>query len=127
YSLVVTVGDKPDGLDLNKIPGVVSGTPAGPQPPKPPIAEGGSYTYGFLLSAQDAATPPNTASGPVNFTVNDQMKSHFGDFVAFPYNKSVNRRTAFSGGTAPFTFSIGEGALPSGMSIADGASLKFTG
>jgi hypothetical protein len=107
---------KPDGLILDGVNLRVGGIPTGPQ--AAPIPPGGSYTYGFILSAQDAATPPNTASGPINFTVNDTLKSHVGEFLAVPYDKPLSREAPFAGGTAPFTTSIDEGLMPHGISFA---------
>jgi hypothetical protein len=118
---------KPDGLILDGVNGRVIGSPTGPQAPDPPIAVGGSFTYSFLLSAQDAATPPNTASGTVAFTVNDFMRDHSDEFVAFPWNKSVSRPCPFTGGTAPFAFTVDEGTLPEGLEVGTVPRLAFTG
>jgi hypothetical protein len=109
---------KPDGLILDGVNLLVGGIPTGPQ--AAPIPAGGSYTYGFILSAQDAATPSNTASGPINFTVNDTLKSHIGDFLAVPYNKALNRPAPYAGGTAPYTATVDEGLMPHGVSFAPG-------
>jgi hypothetical protein len=115
---------KPDGLILDGVNLRVGGIPTGPQ--DAPIPPGGSYTYGFILSAVDAATPANTASGPINFTVNDTLKSHIGDFLAVPYNKPLDRKAPFAGGTPPYTTTIDEGSMPHGVSFATG-ELRLVG
>jgi len=126
YNLaVLTPFVKPDGLILDGVNAKVAGTPTGPQ--TIPIPLGGSYTYNFILSAQDAASPvANTASGPVSFTVNDALKVHFAPYFAFPFSKPVDVRVPFTGGTPPYTASY-TGALPHGLMPVDGASLRITG
>jgi hypothetical protein len=109
---------KPDGLILDGVNLRVGGIPTGPQ--DAPIPPGGSYKYGFILSAQDAATPANTASGPIEFVVNDTLKSQIGDFLAVPYNKPLSREAPYAGGTAPYTATVDEGLMPHGISFAPG-------
>jgi hypothetical protein len=117
---------KPDGLILDGVNARVAGTPTGPQ--SVPIPPGGSYTYDFILSAQDSAAPtPNIASGPVSFTVNDSLKEHFEQFMAVPFGKPVDFPAPFTGGTSPFTASIDEGALPSGLAAVGGDDLRIAG
>ncbi len=117
---------KPDGLVLDGVNARVAGTPTGPQTQKIPV--GGSYTYNFILSAQDAASPtPNTASGPVTFKINDMVRAHFGPFAAFPFGKPVDAPAPFTGGTAPYTTTVTSGSLPHGLSATGGAKLRITG
>jgi hypothetical protein len=117
---------KPDGLVLDGVNARVAGTPTGPQSQH--IPEGGSYTYSFILSVQDAASPiPNTASGPVTFKVNDMVKAHFAPFAAFPFGKPVDVAAPFTGGTAPYTAEVTSGNLPHGLTAAGGAKLRING
>jgi hypothetical protein len=124
YNLTVLVGDKPDGLILDGVNLRVGGVPTGPQ--DAPIPLGGSHTYGFILSAQDSANPPNLASGPINFTVNDRLRTQFENFLAVPYNKPLSFDLAFTGGTAPYTATVDSGLMPSGVKFAPG-ELRLTG
>ncbi len=117
---------KPDGLVLDGVNARVGGTPTGPQTQKIPV--GGSYTYSFILSVQDAASPTaNTASGPVTFKVNDLVRAHFAPFAAFPFGKPVDAPAPFTGGTAPYTAAVTSGNLPHGLSATGGAKLRITG
>lgn len=83
--------------------------------------------YNFILSAKDSANPNASASGPVSFTVNPELTSEVGEFVAFPLGKVVDREIGFVGGTAPYAVSIDEGVLPAGITATGGPDLSFAG
>ena len=106
---------QPPGIILDGVNARVRGVPS----------QAGEFN--FVLSAQDIATPPNTASGPITFKVNEQLALGFGEFQAFAYDKDVEVPFPSFGGTAPYIVTVDEGALPTGISAQSGATIHFSG
>jgi hypothetical protein len=107
FTWAVTEGALPDGLTLDPDTGLISGTPT----------TAGSFD--FTVTVTDADT--NTASQPFTVVINalpviDQT-SLPGATVGTPYSQQLT----VTGGTAPVTFAVTNGALPDGLSLdADG-------
>lgn len=105
---------KPAGLILDSANARVGGAPT----------EAG--TFDFSLTTRDAATPNNLASLPVHLVVNPALEFTLGEFLAMPLGKSLDRRGAYTGGTAPLTFETTSGGLPDGVAFAPG-EFRFVG
>ncbi len=112
YSYSVTTGSLPAGLTLSSA-GVLSGTPTA----------GGSFS--FTVTATDANSITGsqaysiTASAPA-ITVSPSS------LLAAQVNASYSQTLTASGGTAPYSFAVTSGTLPTGLTF-DGASATFSG
>ncbi len=104
YTFTVTNGSLPTGLTLNPSTGQISGTPsvAGP--------------FNFDITATDA----NGCSGVTSYSVTMSCPSIAvlpatlpGGTTGVLYDQTV----AGSGGTAPYTFNVSSGALPTGLTL----------
>jgi large repetitive protein len=117
HSFAVTAGGLPAGLSLSPA-GVLSGTPTA----------GGSFT--FTVSATDASGAPGPFSGSQAFTLNVAAP-----VLALPSTTLAGgqRGTAYtavlnpaSGGTAPYSYAVTGGALPSGVSLSSAGTFSGT-
>ena len=105
YTYSISAGSLPPGLSLNSSTGAISGTPTA----------GGSYT--FTVKATDAAsnTATQTYSGVVigapTITVSPST------LPAATQNGSYSQTMSASGGTAPYTYAVTSGSLPSGLTL----------
>jgi hypothetical protein len=114
----------PEGLVFDGEAALVSGVPSGPTTGLP---QGGFKTYDFLLEAIDTATPRNKVSKLVSFTLNDIVRTRFGDFAAFAKDKPIDRSWPMTGGTPPYVGAVFDGTLPEGVTSVSGDVLKFRG
>ena len=116
-SFVVASGSLPPGLTLNAT-GLVSGTP---------IAAG---NYSFTVSASDSSTgsgPYSGTSGTIAVTVNAPTLTLLPTSLPNPIRNTVYTQTLTAGGgVAPYTFSVSNGSLPPGLSLATGGTLSGT-
>ena len=104
----VTTGKLPAGLALNGSSGVISGTPTV------------IGTTSFTVTATDSSTPtPLTAKAKLSIAVNGPTLSVTttslpggSDGTAYP-----GATLASTGGTAPISWSVTSGSLPSGLSL----------
>ncbi|MDB6116236.1 MAG: hypothetical protein JWO08_17, partial [Verrucomicrobiaceae bacterium] len=106
YTWSLASGVLPDGLSLNPTTGVISGTPTGVSAPggfplsiKVQDATGCSATKGFTLLLD---CPPVIIAGSVADTTQDAT-----------YSATLTA----SGGTAPYTWQVLTGALPTGLTL----------
>ena len=113
YTYSVSVGSLPAGLSLDPNTGAITGTPSG------------SGTSSFTIAALD--TVGNTGShaytvnvGTATLTVNPSSLPPGTQGVV--YSQTV----IASGGTAPYSYSVSSGALPSGLAL-NAASGVITG
>jgi len=116
YSFSVTLGSLPTGLVLNTTSGVVSGTPT---------AVG---TFNFTIKATDSS-----AAGPFTGTQAYSVTIAAPTLSALPTNPpaptvgaAYSQTFTPSGGTAPYTYSISAGALPSGLTLSSSGILSGT-
>ena len=106
YTWTVVGGSLPAGLTLNASTGVIGGTP---------LAVG----FGTVkIQAADTSTPANTATASYNFAIADQpisiaTTSLPGGTVGAAYTQTL---TAV-GGSGNYTWSVINGALPSGLTL----------
>ncbi len=104
YTFAVVAGSLPTGLSLNTSTGVVSGTPTA----------GGAY--GFTIKATDANTfnASRAYSGTIAAaTVVVTPATLPAGQVGVAYSQTASA----SGGTAPYTYTISVGALPTGITL----------
>lgn len=107
YTFAVSSGALPAGLVLNPATGVISGTPTT------------AATFNFTITAADAngclGSRPYTitmaAPGCPVITLNPSTLP--AGVTATPYSQSVTA----SGGTAPYTYAVTNGALPTGLGL----------
>lgn len=114
YRFTRTGGALPAGLQLDEQSGTISGTPTA----------GGSF--GFTVTAGDAnnqtgarvytlAVDPATIVLPATTLANGVVGTAYSAMI-----------TPASGGTAPYTYAVTGGALPSGMALGSGGQISGT-
>ncbi|MFN7976184.1 MAG: putative Ig domain-containing protein, partial [Acidobacteriota bacterium] len=110
YTFAVTAGALPPGLALNAATGVISGTPTA------------TGTFNFTITATDANSCTGNRAYTVviscgGITVNPASLPN--GTVGVPYSQTVTA----SGGTAPYTFAVTAGALPTGLALNAGTGV----
>ncbi|MFN7975087.1 MAG: putative Ig domain-containing protein [Acidobacteriota bacterium] len=110
YTFAVTAGTLPAGLSLNGATGVISGTPTA------------AGTSNFTVTATDANGC--TASQPYSLTIDCAGLSISpatlpNATLGVPYSQTVTA----SGGTAPYTYAVTAGALPTGLALNAGTGV----
>ncbi len=113
YTYSVSIGSLPSGLSLNGSTGAITGTP------------NTAGSFGFTIHAVDVSNNFGDRNytisiGTNSLTVNPATISD--GAVGVAYSQTVNA----NGGTAPYTFAISSGALPTGLSL-DANSGAITG
>jgi hypothetical protein len=108
-SFSVYAGSLPAGLSLASSTGVISGTPTA------------SGAYSFTIKAADSSslTATQAYSGTIAALVTITTTS----LPAPTLNQSYSQTIQTSGGTAPISFSISAGALPTGLSLASSSGV----
>ncbi|MGI4867601.1 MAG: putative Ig domain-containing protein [Janthinobacterium lividum] len=116
YTFAITAGALPAGLALTS-GGVLAGTPTA----------GGSFT--FTVTATDNSAAPGPYSGARSYTlaigaptITVAPTTLPGGTVGTAYSQTVTA----SGGTAPYSFSITSGALPTGLALSTSGVLLGT-
>ena len=112
HTFAVTSGSLPPGLSLNAS-GVLSGTPTQPG------------NFSFSITATDA----NACSGTRAYTLGVGCKTFIVKPDSLPVakpNAPYTQTLTSTGGAAPYRYTIGNGQLPTGLSLSTGGVLSGT-
>jgi hypothetical protein len=111
YTWSISSGSLPTGLALNSTTGVISGSTS---------AAPGTYT--FVVRATDRWSCTGDANYSMDVgcpTINITPASLPGATQLLPYSQTISA----SGGTAPYTFTLVAGTLPSGLNLASATGI----
>jgi large repetitive protein len=100
-------GQLPQGLNLSSA-GVISGTPSN------------AGTYNFTVKASGLL---NEAQKTFALTIATALSISTASLPSATVNAAYSQTLARNGGTAPFTWSIASGSLPSGLTLAAGTGI----
>jgi len=109
YTWAVTVGALPAGLTLDGATGVISGTPTT------------AGTSSFTITVTDSSIPAATDSQVFSLVVNPAgtpLSITTTTLPAATFGTAYSQSLAATGGTAPYTWSVSAGTLPSGLSLS---------
>ena len=107
YTWSKTSGSLPPGLELSG--GVISGTPTT------------TGTFNFVVQVSDGGTPVLSASNSLSVTI---VRPVAITTLALPNgvtNEVYSAKLTAAGGTLPYAWSLTDGSLPPGLTLADGA------
>jgi len=110
YTYAITAGALPAGLSLSS-GGTIAGTPT----------VNGPFT--FTVTATDASTGSGPYTGSRNYTLSIAAPTITIAPTSLPQGtqgSAYSQALSASGGTAPYTYSITAGALPTGLSLTNG-------
>ncbi|MDN2708995.1 putative Ig domain-containing protein [Janthinobacterium sp. SUN118] len=117
YGYAISAGTLPAGLTLNAATGVLSGTPTA----------GGSFN--FTVRATDSSTGNGPYSGARAYSLTVSAPTISVTPTVMPamtagvaYSQSISA----AGGTAPYTYAITGGSVPTGLSLAANGTLSGT-
>jgi hypothetical protein len=114
YAVSVTQGSLPPGLKLDRKTGTISGKPK---------AVG---TFGFTVQVTDSSgSPPATQPLSISIAPANPVSIKTFSLTRAVKNAPYSKALGATGGTAPFTWSVVGGALPTGLSL--GTDGRFSG
>lgn len=113
----VVSGNLPPGMALSTS-GALSGTPT----------QGGTFTFAVQATDSSTGTGPYTGtSGSISITVAaPTITLSPASLPAVGYGVAYSQTISASGGTAPYTYSLTAGTLPTGLSLATNGVLSGT-
>ena len=104
YAFSISAGTLPAGLNLSSTTGVLSGTPTA----------GGSYSFTISVHDGGSGTGSLAYSGTIQpATIAITPTTLAAGTQATAYSAAITA----SGGTAPYTYAVSSGALPTGMTL----------
>ncbi len=117
YSFAVTSGTLPTGLSLDASSGTISG-----------IYNGAAGTSNFTVTVTDSSSTHCTASQAyvLNLVNCPAINLSPGTLPDGMYNVAYNQTITASGGADPYTFSLLNGSLPTGLSLSSAGVLSGT-
>jgi hypothetical protein len=114
YTWSLSSGSLPTGFTLSTS-GVISGTPT-----NPPFG-----AFSFTVTVTDSENTPQTASASLSLFINTPVSITTASLPSGVVSEAYSATLAASGGTAPYTWQISAGSLPTGLTLS-GASLAGT-
>lgn len=117
YTWSINAGSLPSGVSLNTATGVLSGTPTA------------SGNFMIDVGAKDSGLPAQTAAGKVSISIaaaGSALKITSLILSGATTNQTYSATLNATGGTAPYTWSIGSGSLPAGLSLASAGIISGT-
>jgi hypothetical protein len=114
YSWVLSAGCLPTGFTLSTA-GVISGTPT-----NPPFG-----AFSFTVTVTDSESTPQTASASLSVFINTPVSITTASLPSGVVSEAYSATLAASGGTAPYTWQVSAGSLPTGIALS-GTSLAGT-
>jgi CSLREA domain-containing protein len=106
YSYAVTTNVLPPGLSLNSATGALTGTPTAP----------GNYTFVITVTGLGGCTKSQSYTVAITGTcptITINPASLPGGTVGAAYNQTISA----TGGAAPYSFAVTQGALPAGLAL----------
>jgi lysophospholipase L1-like esterase len=117
YTWSVSSGALPNGLTLDPVKGIITGTPTG------------SGAYSFTVQVTDSSTPTaQTATESFTMTVaaGPPLAITTTTLPAATQGVYYVSTVATSGGVAPLTWSVSSGSLPAGLSLDNSGDISGT-
>jgi hypothetical protein len=115
YKYKVTQGKLPKGLKFSTTTGMISGTPTA------------SGTSSFTIQATDSGgSAPVSQALSITVSPNTKVSVKTTTIKAAKQNKSMSVTLAATGGTAPYSWSLTGGTLPTGVSLGATGTLSGT-
>ncbi len=111
YKWSIAAGSLPAGLTLAAGTGVISGTPAA----------GG--TSNFTVSVSDSSNPVQTKAVSLSITIGSPLVISTSSLASGATGTAYSQKLGASGGTPNYTWSIGSGSLPAGLTLAGGTGV----
>jgi Putative Ig domain len=112
YTWSISSGQLPSGLSLSASTGIISGTPTA------------SGTFSFGVTVNDAGSPQQSATSTLGMSVTAAVQK-VSALVMGPVTlpgatatQAYSATLAATGGTAPYSWSVSSGLLPSGISMS---------
>lgn len=117
YTWSLSFGSLPAGLSINGSSGAISGSPTQ------------SGNTSFSVQVQDASTPVLTATKTMSLTVSPVssiLQITTASLPAGQVGTNYQIVLAGTGGTTPYTWSVGSGSLPAGLSLSTAGTISGT-
>jgi len=106
YTWSVTSGSLPTGLALNATTGVISGTPTQ------------NEIFNFVVQVKDSEATPVVATASLGITVVQNPVITTTSLPVVRIGEAYSATLVASAGTAPYTWSVLSGSLPTGLALA---------
>ncbi|RDS81425.1 putative Ig domain-containing protein [Dyella psychrodurans] len=114
YTYSVSSGSLPAGLSLNSASGAITGTPTA----------GGTFSVAFKVTDANGAS---ITSSTFSMTIAaPTLSTSPATLPNATQNAAYSQTMTTSGGTAPYTYAVSSGALPTGMTLSSNGVLSGT-
>jgi hypothetical protein len=114
YTWSVTSGTLPEGLSLTGSSGTISGMPS----------QSGDAT--FTIGVKDSSSPITTAQASMTIHIASALEIATENLPAGTVKASYTANLSADGGTAPYTWSVVSGKLPSGLKLNGSGGIAGT-